>query len=58
MMWVEELEAPVEAGQQIGTLSYILNGKEIGNVPILASEDVKRANYIDYLKKAAESWLL
>ena len=43
---------------RIGTLSYILNGKEIGNVPILASEDVKRANYIDYLKKAAESWLL
>lgn len=56
--WQEELTAPVEAGQQIGSLSYMLNGKELGSVPILAGESVEKAGYFDYLKKAAEGWLL
>lgn len=58
MIWQEKIEAPVASGQQVGILSYVLNGEEIGNVPILASENVKRASYLDYLKKTVEDWLL
>ena len=58
MIWQEKLDAPVEIGQQVGRLSYVLNGEEIGNVPILASENIERASYLDYLKKAVEGWLL
>lgn len=56
--WTEDLKAPIESGQQIGTLSYVLNGQKLGDVPIVASESVREARYIDYLKKAAEGWLL
>ena len=54
----ENLEAPIEAGEQIGTLIYSLNGQEIGRVGIVAGESVKRAEFFDYLKKAAQGWLL
>ena len=31
--------------------------KEIGRIPIVASEDVARAGYMDYMKKAAAKLL-
>ena len=58
IQWEENLEAPIEAGEQIGTLIYSLNGQEIGRVGIVAGESVKRAEFFDYLKKAAQGWLL
>ncbi len=56
--WEEKIEAPVQIGEQIGTLIYSLNGKEIGRIGIVAEESVERAGFLDYLKKAADSWLL
>lgn len=56
--WRTDLKAPIESGQEVGTLSYLLNGKKIGSVPIVASESVREAGYVDYLKKAAQGWLL
>ncbi|MCI7812122.1 MAG: D-alanyl-D-alanine carboxypeptidase [Robinsoniella sp.] len=56
--WKADLKAPIESGQEVGTLSYLLNGKKIGSVPIVASESVREAGYVDYLKKAAQGWLL
>ncbi|MCI8416312.1 MAG: D-alanyl-D-alanine carboxypeptidase [Lachnospiraceae bacterium] len=57
--WVyEELSAPVEKGAQIGCVRYLLGGKEIGRLPILAGEAVEKAGYGDYLKRAAGYWLL
>ena len=47
-----ELEAPLEAGQEIGKLSYLLDGKEIGSIAILAKEDIAKAGYRHYLVKA------
>ena len=49
---MEELEAPVEEGQEIGKLTYTLGGSEIGNIPILAAEAVERAGYAHYLGRA------
>ena len=49
---MEELEAPVEEGQEIGKLTYTLGGSEIGNIPILAAEAVEMAGYAHYLGRA------
>ncbi len=43
--------APVKKGDRAGVVSYTLNGKEIGTVDILISEDVKKAGFLDYMKK-------
>ncbi len=57
--WVyEDLEAPIEKASQIGCVRYLLGGREIGQVPILASEAVEKAGYPDYLRKAAGYFLL
>lgn len=57
--WVyEELAAPLEKSQQIGCVRYLLDGKEIGQLPILAAQAVEKAGYGDYLKRAAGYWLL
>ena len=57
--WVyEELTAPIEKSQQIGYVRYLLGGKEIGRLPILATVAVEKAGYTDYLKRAAGYWLL
>ena len=55
---VEELTAPVEKGQEIGKLTYTLDGKEIGNIPILAADTVEKAGYGHYLVRALQYLLL
>ena len=54
----ESVEAPVEEGMQVGVAKYLLNGKEIGSVPIVAGETVERAGYADYFKKIFGEFLL
>ena len=47
----ESVQAPVKKGDRAGCVSYILNGKEIGSIDILVSEDVEKAGFLDYLIK-------
>ena len=54
----ELLEAPIQAGDQVGKVQYLLNGNEIGSVAILASEDVMKAGYLDYLKRVARYFMI
>jgi D-alanyl-D-alanine carboxypeptidase (penicillin-binding protein 5/6) len=54
----ESVEAPVAAGGEAGRARYLLNGVEIGQTPILFAEDVEKAAYIDYLKRAVGYFLL
>lgn len=44
-------QAPVEKGEVAGKAVYLLNGQEIGSVPVLYGETVEKAGYGDYLKK-------
>lgn len=44
-------QAPVEKGAVAGKAVYLLNGQEIGSVPVLYGETVEKAGYGDYLKK-------
>lgn len=44
-------QAPIEKGTVAGKAVYLLNGQEIGTVPVLYGETVEKAGYGDYLKK-------
>ena len=46
----ETLAAPVKQGEKAGELQYFLNGKLIGSVDILTTEDVQRAGFVDYFQ--------
>lgn len=48
----EKTEAPVMKGDVLGYLVYRLFGEEIGRVTVIAAEDVRKAGYLDYLKRA------
>ena len=54
----EYVEAPVEEGAQVGLVKYLLNGTEIGSVPIVAGETVEKAGYLDYFRKLFGEFLL
>ena len=55
---VPELTAPVKEGQEIGKLTYTLNGQEIGSVAILADRAVGKAGYGYYVGRAFAYLLL
>lgn len=46
----EEVPAPVKKGQELGTISWVLNGEELSRSTLIASEDVRRKNVFDYFK--------
>lgn len=54
----EKAQAPVTKGTEAGRAVYLLNGEEIGSVPILYDKDVVKAVYKDYLLKIMEFYLL
>ena len=54
----ESVEAPIEAGQKVGSLNYLMNGKSIGSVDILAADAVEKAGFMDYVKWMWAGWKL
>lgn len=54
----ELLEAPVDPGQVAGTLRYSLNGKTLGEVPVLTDGTVEEAGFRDYFGKLLKGWLM
>ena len=51
VIFQKNLSAPIKKNQVIGKLEYFYYQKNIGSVSILASHSVKKATYLDYLKK-------
>lgn len=43
----ENLEAPIEKGETIGTVTYTLDGEVIKSINIIAENDVKRLNLLN-----------
>lgn len=41
----EALEAPVAAGCEVGRAVYLLDGEEIGSVPVLAAEEIAKIGF-------------
>lgn len=44
----KDVKAPVKEGDEVGSLVYFYDGKELGSVPLLARQDAEKAAYIDY----------
>lgn len=57
MLTTNELTAPIEKGEQIGTVTYRLNGKELGSIGIYAGEFVREAKFFDYLLNIVLQWM-
>ena len=54
----EEVTAPVEKGDRIGSMVYVLNGREIGSTELMAADTVERAVYGDYIGQVFRIFLL
>lgn len=57
VLTTNELTAPIEKGEQIGTVTYRLNGKELGSIGIYAGESVREAKFFDYLLNIVLQWM-
>ena len=57
MLTTNELTAPIEKGEQIGTVMFRLNGKELGSIGIYAGESVREAKFFDYLLNIVLQWM-
>lgn len=44
----EELIAPVAVGSEVGAVHYLYEGKELGVVPIVATEEIRKAFFSDF----------
>ncbi len=48
----ESIKAPLEAGEEIGSMIISLNGKEIDRIKLVAKDSVKKASFLDMLKRS------
>ncbi len=52
------IKAPVKKGDVVGYVTYSLENKEIGKVDIVATENVKKAGFFNYLSRLIEKlWI-
>ena len=47
----EHVTAPVKKGDKIGEAVYRMGSEKIGSVDIIASEDIPKAGFSDYIKE-------
>lgn len=52
----KNIKAPIKKGDVVGTVRYMIGNKDIGNVDIVAAEDIKQASPLDYFLKLAQEW--
>lgn len=53
-----QAQAPVKKGEKAGEAVYLLNGRQIGSVDVVYTQDIRRAVYQDYVKKVFLRFLL
>ena len=54
----ESLVAPIKAGETVGTITFSLDGKTIGQIPIIASNNIKKMTYLNAVSKVLSSLFL
>ena len=47
------LVAPIDKGTQVGYVTYSIEGQTLGEIPIVATEDMGKATFWDMIKKVA-----
>ncbi|MBE5751405.1 MAG: D-alanyl-D-alanine carboxypeptidase [Clostridiales bacterium] len=50
------VKAPVSAGEEVGEILVFKDGVEMDRVPLLAQENVEKANFFDCLRDVAQGW--
>ena len=58
IVYDDKLKAPLKAGDVVGWAVYFLDGVEVGSVDLLATHDIEKATYGDYIKMTFERWVL
>ena len=54
----KELNAPIEAGEEIGDVIYSLNGEVIGRYPVIVSTEIKEKDFTWTFSKILEMYAL
>lgn len=54
----ENISAPIKKGEKLGRVIYYLNKKEIGNVSVVAKEDIKEADYPYAVRSVLKTFFL
>ena len=49
------MAAPIQAGETVGRAIYLMDGKEIGEVALIAQEEVKCFDFIELFKIALKN---
>ena len=57
-LYNEDLTAPIRKGETVGKIVYSLDGKQIGEVPVVSKEQVKKATIKDYMKKVVLRYII
>ena len=57
LVLLEEVTAPLSAGDSVGYLRILLDGEEIGRVDAIVKQDVGELNYASAIKKILMWWL-
>ncbi len=53
----DTVSAPIAAGQKLGEISFVLDGKTLSTVDIVAKNDVEKINLFTMSKKVIYSWI-
>lgn len=54
----ENISAPIKKGEKLGRVIYYLNKKEIGNVSVVAKENIKEADYPYAVRSVLKTFFL
>ncbi|MCY8725244.1 D-alanyl-D-alanine carboxypeptidase DacF [Bacillus inaquosorum] len=52
----DNVTAPIQKGQELGTLVLKKDGEVLAESPVAAKEDMKKAGFITFLKRTMEDW--
>ena len=52
----EHITAPICKDERVGEIIIFKNGIEIDKVPLLSADTVKKADFLDWIKKIANEW--
>lgn len=55
---IKEVEAPVDKGEQLGSVLYTLNGRKMAEYPIISMETVKRIDFFWIFSKMMELYFI
>lgn len=53
----DSISAPISAGQKLGEISFVLDGKTLSTVDIVAKNEVEKLNLFTMTKKVIYSWI-